>query len=283
MTDGLPARFSAVLAALRPPWDAPDGAWEEAFRRTAERLLNGAVLWIAGQAHRITEVEFYYRGGQHRDPFAHCDPMQQEDARWYFHRTGGTYRGGTYKGLDVTFGTVGAYGGILLRGMVPVDHPMALRDGPSVCVDHILNVTGVRSVTELAARFDLSADAPAGGTSPLWIECVPSVERVMYASARVGLSLRRGATPERLAYLARPYRYLTEPSRIRKGRAHLVVALHARGWSLADIVACTGVLYRTVARWIEAYEDGRGRCAETLPGPDAGTVALCRVLGACAG
>ncbi len=38
------------------------------------------------------------------DPFSHCDAMQQTCAQWYFHKTGGKYRGGTYKGLDVTFG-----------------------------------------------------------------------------------------------------------------------------------------------------------------------------------
>jgi hypothetical protein len=38
------------------------------------------------------------------DPFSHCDAMQQTCAQWYFHKTGGKYRSGTYKGLDVTFG-----------------------------------------------------------------------------------------------------------------------------------------------------------------------------------
>ena len=31
---------------------------------------------INGAAHRITEVEFYYKGENHDDPFTHCGDVQ---------------------------------------------------------------------------------------------------------------------------------------------------------------------------------------------------------------
>jgi len=41
------------------------------------------------------------------DPFTHKDPLQQTCGQWYFHKIGAQYKGGTYKGLDLTFGDVG--------------------------------------------------------------------------------------------------------------------------------------------------------------------------------
>lgn len=76
----------------------------------------------------LAEIEYYYEGGNHHDTFTHCDPLQQTTyarhdsqqwrevhrrcadvvtycrANWYFHKSGATYKGGSYKGLDITFG-----------------------------------------------------------------------------------------------------------------------------------------------------------------------------------
>lgn len=46
----------------------------------------------------------------------HCVGSANRSCRRYFHRTGGTYRAGTFKGLDITIGTDEKnYGGILIR------------------------------------------------------------------------------------------------------------------------------------------------------------------------
>src|SRR5687768_13664992 len=89
----------------------------EWFDRIARRLLGGSRLMVGGVPHRLTEIEFYYHAEGHRDPFAHCQPVQLFLGRWYFHRSGGTYRGGSFKGVDLTFAGPEAYGGILIRGM----------------------------------------------------------------------------------------------------------------------------------------------------------------------
>ncbi|MFO0929741.1 MAG: hypothetical protein U0736_22415 [Gemmataceae bacterium] len=127
-----------TLLVEPPGVDAPRVArW---FAAIAERLLGGSRLVVAGVAHRLTEVEFYYHGGTHLDPFAHRDPVQRHTGRWYFHRTGGTLRGGSFKGLDLTFAGADAFGGILIRGVEPEGG--ALIDGPSRTVDHLLHMTG---------------------------------------------------------------------------------------------------------------------------------------------
>src|SRR5262245_37701454 len=74
------------------------------FDAVARRLLLGSRFRVAGVPYRLTEVEFYYHGGDHLDRFSHRDPLQKSLGRWYFHRTRGAYRAGSFKGLDVTFG-----------------------------------------------------------------------------------------------------------------------------------------------------------------------------------
>jgi hypothetical protein len=55
--------------------------------------------------HRFVEIEFYYTDAIHADPFTHKDPLQKTNGQWYFHKIGAQYKGGTYKGLDVTCGS----------------------------------------------------------------------------------------------------------------------------------------------------------------------------------
>jgi len=100
--------------------------YEATFARISNRLLNEVALVINGQPHRLAEIAYYYEGGNHHDTFTHCDPLQQTTANWYFHKSGATYKGGSYKGLDITFGgQVGAdgkraFGGILIRAIEPL-------------------------------------------------------------------------------------------------------------------------------------------------------------------
>ncbi len=110
--------MSDWLRLFRKPthWSAPD-ALDDWFTRIAERLLNGSRLTVGKQAYRLVEIEFYYWSDAHPDPFAHRDPIQFSIGHWYFHRTRGTLRSGSFKGLDLTFGDGPTSGGILIRGM----------------------------------------------------------------------------------------------------------------------------------------------------------------------
>src|SRR5262249_8905126 len=130
----------------------PEGLGDEAsyaawFDTVARRLLCGCRLMVGSEAHRFTEVEFYYHGGGHLDLFTHRDPIQRETGLWYFHRTGGVYRGGSFKGFDLTFGGHGAFGGVLIRGIEQDEGPLV--DGPSLCVDHLLRRTEAADVASL--------------------------------------------------------------------------------------------------------------------------------------
>ena len=274
--------FSEALLVLVPPSDAPESAYLPAFRRIADLLLNRVTLHIASHLHRFTEIEFYFNGAGHPDTFTHGDPMQQETGRWYFHRTGGEYRGGTYKGLDIAFGRADVPAGILIRGLEPLDGLSALLDGPCLCVDHLLAVTGQPSITALVSTFDGRVDAPPHGDSPLFltVDTSPRPAVPVRESPRIGLTLKRGASPLRRRFLAEHYRFLSEPARIKKGRVHLVLGLHRQGYPAAAIATITGSRAAQIARYIAQFESGRGLDPDDFC-KGLSTDELCQVLGAC--
>lgn len=273
--------FSETLLALLPPPSAVEAEYPPAFGRMAELLLNGATLRVAGVPHRFTEIEFYVNGLGHKDTFTHGDPMQKKGGFWYFHRTGGQYRSGTYKGLDIAIGNEQLFGGILIRGVEQLEPLPRLLDGPCVCVDHMLALNGAPSIEQLVARFDVRIDAPASGESPLFLEAAAEPRKQpIFSCPRVGLTLKRSASEERQKFLARSYRFLSEPRAIKKGKPNLVAALHREGKSLAQIVTLSGAPKASVARYIAAFEAGKSKPAEQLR-DDLSSEQLCELFGAC--
>ncbi len=241
--------WTELLTRPDPPNEV---AWFDAI---AARLLHGARLRVAGAPYRLTEIEFYYFDeARHRDPFTHRNPIQREVGRWYFHRIGESYRGGSFKGVDLTFGGHGTQGGVLIRGLERPDG--ALVDGPSLCVDHLVAACGVGSVAALDAAGAGRLIWEPGG--PLQLEASETRVVPLLRTARIGLALRSSKpAPEGPSYLLRRYRYVREPRRISKGKAHAVLALHADGVAPAQIHGLTGCPLPTITRHIADFEAGR--------------------------
>jgi hypothetical protein len=269
-------RMAYWVSLFRRPEDPGDlDAW---FTRIADRLLNGSRLVAGQQAYRLVEIEFYYWSDAHPDPFTHRDPIQYQIGQWYFHRSRGVYRSGSFKGVDLTFGDPTSSGGILFRGLETPDG--TLIDGPSLCVDHLLDATGAEDVPTLdrtiASRLAWDEKNPL-----LLRRTEKSEDRPIYRSARVGLFLKRiGSRAESTRFVMRPYRYLTEPRRTKKGKLHIVLALHARGESIDDIRRLTNCPRHTIERYVADFEAGRKE-ADFTPyfGLDLGPRQLCRLYG----
>lgn len=261
----------------RPAGVASEGQFGPWFAAIAAHLLDATDLLVAGKSYRMAEVEAYYFGPDHPDPFTHKDPVQREYGRWYFHRTAGEYRGGSFKGLDLTFGDGRGTFGVLVRTVVAPDG--TLIDGPSLTVDHILRQTGTPTVAELDRAI---AGRPWWDhSSPLSVrEAEPRAAEVI-TTARVGLSLRRSrGRPDTVRFVMRPYRYLTEPRRITKGKPQTVLALHRAGKDATAIQAATGVARRVVDKYIADF--AVGECEPDFNpyvGKDLGTAELCRLVG----
>jgi len=239
-------------------WTRPDplneltiAAW---FDRIATQLLCGARLQVAGAPHRLTEIEFYYHDPKHPDPFTHRNPVQYGTGRWYFHRIGESYRGGSFKGIDLTFGSDGASGGVLIRGLEKQDGTLV--DGPSLCVDHLVAACGFTSVAALDA--DIAGRLAWDPANPLHLHPSDLEPRPLLHTARIGLALRRSKRdPEGPRYAVQRYRYLSEPRRIAKGKAHAALALHMDGVPPAQIQARTGCPMPTITRHIADFAAGR--------------------------
>ena len=262
----------------RPAHVTADEHFAPWFAEVAARLLNATDFVVAGRRYRFAELEMYYSGGPHADPFSHREPVQLEDGRWYFHRTRGQYRGGSFKGLDLALGDGTAYFGILIRTVVAADGTVI--DGPSLTVDHLLAQTKTARVAALDGV--INGRSIWDTRSPLHVvEAAPPRAAPVYVSSRVGLSLKRAkGKADSPRFVGLPYRFPTEPKAISKGRPHLVLALHRAGHTPEAIRDLTGVPKMAIARYIADF--ARGERAETFDayiGAALGTADLCKMLG----
>ncbi len=248
------------------------------FFRLADRLLNGCRLVVGARAHRISEVEVYYHAAGHADPYSHRQPLQHQCGPWYFHRSHGSYRNGSFKGLDFSFGDGSAFAGILIRTLEKPDGDLI--DGPSLCVDYLLEATGAGTVAAL--------DRAIGGRlawepgNPLFLEETRALEpRPIYRTGRVGLTLKRFREhPDMPDFVLRPYRFLTQPRRIAKGKLLLVLALHVQGQSLEQIQQLTGCPRGAIQRYLADFKAGQREVDfAALVGKDLSPSELARLHG----
>ena len=262
----------------RPEHVTADEHFAPWFAEIAARLLNGLDFVVNGDRYRFAEIEMYYSGGPHPDLFAHRDPLQLEDGRWYFHRTRGEYRGGSFKGLDLTLGDRQSYFGVLIRTVVaPGD---TVIDGPSLTVDHLLAKTKAASVAVLDSL--IAGRSIWDASSPLHLaEADPHRTATVYQTSRVGLSLKKAkGKPDAPRFVGRPYRFHTEPALVSKGKVHLVLALHRAGKTPEEIRAATGVPKKTVDRYLADFAAGGSvEDFEAYVGKDLSTGELCKLLG----
>lgn len=195
----------------------------EDFEIVAADIMNNYLLKAGETEFIICELEFYLKSDEHPDPYVHCDPDQLTVGKWYFHKRGGTYRGGTFKGLDITFGE-GVYGGILIRAMQPYGAPFV--EGPCNCVHAIMHATGHQTVANLTSAIKAEPDYTVFDSKVLrLVHCtrrhyspviIEPRNSTVYMSKRVGLNPTKAPV-----YAEAPYRYVTFPERIKKQRADI--------------------------------------------------------------
>lgn len=211
----------------------------------AERILRNKL--VMGKEYDIVEVEFYYFSQEHPDIFTHKHPLQCSFGQWYFHRAGhkweSGYKGGSYKGLDITIGNENVYGGILIRSI----RAETLIEGPSKVVDEILSQTQCQSIHELVEKMGTtSIDNPILTLKNNLLES--SLEDVkIYSSPRVGLSLKGTKWKLKREYLMKPYRFFTTNA-LKKGQIQIILARYIQNEQVQG-----------KKKYIEAFKRGRER------------------------
>lgn len=222
-------------------WDRPIRDAEEGLSRLRWLLAEGA-LFAGDRRFEPVEAELYLHGPGHLDPTVHQHPEQGEPGRFYFHRVGRGFKGGSYKGLDLSWGGDGAFGGALIRGLWEEDGGIV--SGPSLCVDALLAACGM---PDCASLHRCVVGRPVYAAGPLRLGVRPTPEqRVPLLTARVGLPMGDGGPARRWAAAAL-YRMTTYPE-LPKGRAESLAAMVAAGVSDEEIMARLGVRAATVAR-----------------------------------
>jgi len=262
-----------------PP--APD-AFATAFLHVADQLMNNYVIAVGGNMFRLAEVEFYLCYPLHPDIFTHQDELQRSCACWYFHRqSGGSYKSGSYKGLDITFGPNDAFGGILIRAIEDLTSGDYV-DGPCLVVNKLLERAGagdsIESLVKMS-RFSLNV-AENGNILSLAKSPMPAL--TVYASSRVGLTLKK-LDGDRAAFICRPYRFVTRPLNVSKGRPNLIMRLYMDGKSNEEIMKITGATKAIVGKAVAALQaarDGKQTAAD-FAGKELNAGDLCALHGVC--
>ena len=232
-----PDSLAALVATLADGLEGDYEAQQQKLKRVAASLMTHFTLDINGTAYRLAEVEAYVYHKTHQDVYTHKMDEQLESACWYFHRQGATkrvYKGGTYKGLDLTAGcrATGMYAGFLVRSIISVQDGKHI-EGPCLCVNRILELNKKSSIEELVGD---SEGSPLSASQFEGLKLVPAstppASSAVYAGPRVGLTLRQG----RERFCARPYRFSTIPHLLGKLKAGFAAVAVVEGVSSAAVM-----------------------------------------------
>lgn len=197
------------------------------FDQIANHLMHSMLLNINGDHFQICEIEFYLNNKQHPDVFTHTYDMQLTNAKWYFHQSSNrlhSYKGGNYKGLDITCGSIDSsgnksYGGILIRSIIHIE-TLELIEGPCCVVNHILKLMSCTNITDLVTiklNQKIDIDHPNFG---LIEHLAPSITNDLFQSPRIGLTLKKDdELDKRIYYIGQLYRYVVNSNLIKKGRS----------------------------------------------------------------
>ena len=189
------------------------------FYPISQLLLSKVSLVVNSIRFRLIEIEFYLYNNKHTDIFAHKFNCQKMNLHWYFHRSSEkehSYKGGTFKGLDLTCGSDDSYGGILIRSIMDLSNNKII-EGPCKIVEKILEITKCISIKDLVLNKmnnDISVHHP--------LLCLKDDQHSLqdiFRSPRIGLTLKKSDNIElRRHYICQPYRFLIFPSSIKKGK-----------------------------------------------------------------
>lgn len=184
------------------------------IKQIAESLLMKYVLVCNEKEYRLGEIEFYIKSDSHDDKYTHGDKNQKMSGKWYFHRyPNGSYKSGTYKGMDLTLGDPDTCFGILIRSLYDKDLDQ-MTEGPCKVVNLILEANGNHDVN--GYMENRSDPLSVRSTNNIHLKRVNGLaEEQIFTGPRIGLSDKY---PE---WKDVPYRFVIKKDYIKKGKKDL--------------------------------------------------------------
>ncbi|KAJ9472972.1 hypothetical protein DIPPA_18017 [Diplonema papillatum] len=281
------------LAELFAPFKSGlEGSYSEQQQRlhgVAATLMNRFVLVVKDTKYRLAELEAYVYHKTHPDVYVHKDPDQLVAGSWYFHRAKGSYKGGTYKGMDLGAGHKEGddevYVGFLVRAIQNLEDEKEVIEGPCLVVNRILQLNNAESIMQFTSgkRGDeLRVDRTEGLVlrPPSDEEAKKLTVKPAFAAPRVGLTLRESM--DRPKYCARSYRFSIVPARIGKFRAGFLAAAVAAGAPLATVVDEFGFKPKLASSYHAAALEGlKSNNPSKFYDVIVNNTGLCEMVGAC--
>lgn len=188
----------------------------------ATYVLSNLYICANGNIYRMIEIELYIYNNTHKDIFTHRHSKQSEFFIWYFHQMSereNSYKGGTYKGLDIACGFDGGYHGILIRAVVNLSDQTVI-EGPCNVVNEILRQSEVDSIQELITdrlENNLSCTNPM-----LFIGSTPFDPTTIYTAPRIGLTLKGNNAAAKQSFINKHYRYIIFKDKIKKEKRKMI-------------------------------------------------------------
>lgn len=186
------------------------------FISIADRLLNDCYLKINKKKYRLVEIEFYLKCKSHDDPYTHCDFDQLLMHTFYFNKfKTGTYKSGTFKGLDLTYGDTEekAYFGILIRTIENMN-TKEIVEGPCNVVNRILQEYDLSNIMDFTNGENLNIFL--NNKNFVLVISNKLSQRKIFAGPRIGLSAKYPTFQNRL------YRFVAGENKIKKKKTTLI-------------------------------------------------------------
>lgn len=219
------------------------------FDRISKNLFQNYCLCTGDKRYFLTEIEFYYnRFSENKiDNFAHVHGAESPEGTWRLHGAG----------VDIAFKGKDYYGGILIRGMESEDGHVI--DGPWNTAS--LLVRNLASVWKSVPSFHFQKLDNPRATE-------------YQKSSRVGLRLRKASD---LEYICKPWRYLSWPTKTKKGRHTVALQLHHDGKK--EEIETLGFAKRTVEGYIRNFKKGKEMEVEEFVNAKNGVSTMCMMFG----
>lgn len=189
----------------------------------AKYLLFETHIVVNGHNYRMLEIELYICNKTHNDIFTHCHKEQKNMLTWYFHQMSEkdhSYKGGTYKGMDITCGIDNGYGGILIRTIMNETDNTVI-EGPCKVVNEILSKTGEECIKDLVIN-KLNNDKSCLNNNLLKLEEKHYDIEDMFCAPRIGLSMKGKNIEEKQNWLNSNYRFIVLKDNIKKEKRKMI-------------------------------------------------------------
>jgi hypothetical protein len=200
-----------------------DNLKENNFNKIVDFLLHQVQLEVNKCTYRLVEIELYIYKEDHQDIYAHCHKQQKEMLTWYFHQMSSkehSYKGGTFKGLDITCGNNdNRFGGILIRSVLNEQNNSVI-EGPCKVVNEFLEKLKYNTIKDFVIN-KLNNNLSCFGNDCMEIKFKEYPKSEIYSGPRIGLYLKGDNIEEKKLYVDRKYRYIIMKDKIKKGKKSL--------------------------------------------------------------